>query len=271
LTEEITRRKPEMTVVDGDPTWRVCLNAAQAQAVVVVATEAEPAAQAAACAPENLRDKVLSHIGQLVANATEPVHMAAAAWNVIQTFGSEVQDSQWMGAGTFKELLMAAEGHGFDVATGGDGTSYLFDPARHTLPVRDYFAEKWKEHPEELDAFARRVNRVTGTPLLTPDGYGLVFGSLQEELRDNDYFLTATSRAVRERCIERGSPVPRKAINFILQGITYAGHRFKENPLSDTAEIFAGVFKDNVLKLCKGAQLVLSEDELELLSQWIHA
>jgi hypothetical protein len=197
--------------------------------------------------------------------------MASAASSVLKTFGAEVQKTKWAGAGTFKELLMAAGGRGFTLATDADGTGFIFDPSRHASPAVDYFGEKWKEYPEELAAFARRVNRVTSTPLLTPDGYALVFGALQEELRENSYLLTSTSRAVRERCIERGSPVPRKAINLILQGITYSGHKFGENPPNDKAEVFAEVFKDNVLKLCKGARLALSEGESELLTRWIRA
>jgi hypothetical protein len=256
LTEELARRRPEMCVVDGDSTWRVCLKSA-------VPPPEAPAG--------GLRERILAHVGRLVAESAEPVNMAAAASDVIRSLGDEVQETQWVGAGTFKELLVAAEGRGFDIATSTVGPGYLFDPTRHAPPVLDYFVEKWKEYPEELAAFGRRVNSVTGTPLLTPDGYTLVFGMLEEELRDSQYFLTATSRAVRDRCIERGRPVPRRAINFILQGLTYAGHKFEANPLNDTAAVFAEVFKENVLTLCKNAQLVLSDDELELLRQWIHA
>jgi hypothetical protein len=275
LTEELVRRHPEMCVVEGDSSWRVCLKSAP---TLPVAAPSEPdgsSAEAVTPAPPftlgELRERILSHVGQMVADAAEPVNMAAAASNVIKVLGEEVQDTQWAGAGTFKELLRTADGRGFELVTSADGPGYLYDPARHMPPVLDFFAEKWTEQPDELAAFARRVNRVTGTPLLTPDGYALVFAAVEEELRDNQYFLTVTSRAVRDRCIERGIPVARRAINFILQGITYAGHRFEENPLSDTAEVFAAVFRDHVLTLCKDAQLELSEDELALLGQWIHA
>lgn len=263
LTEELVGRRPEICILDGDSTWQVCLKSEPQP-------QAEAAAHAAAPPAEDLKSRILSHVGRLVADSAEPVNMAAAASSVIRTLGAEVQDSQWAGAGSFKELLTRADGRGFDIVTGAGSPGYLYDPARHVAPLVDHFVERWKEYPEELAAFARRVNGVTGTPLLTPDGYALVFGALEEELREHSYLLTATSRGVRDRCIERGSPVPRKAINFILQGITYAGHGFEENPPNDTAGIFADVFKDHVLTLCKDAQLVLPEDELGFLGQWIH-
>lgn len=282
LTEELARRRPDMRIVDGDSTWQVSLKSfAQPTPATAVSAPAVaepladvvimPSASAQAPEVEGLRERILSHIARLVANSSEPVNMAAAGSDVIRALGSEVQETQWAGAGTFKELLMTADGRGFEIATSADGPGYLFDPSRHTAPLLDYFVEKWREYPEDLAAFARRVNSVTGTPLLTPDGYTLVFKALEEELQASNYFLTATSRAVRDRCIEHGSPVARRAVNFILQGITYAGHKFEENPLNDTAEDFADAFKDNVLTLCKDAQLVLSEDELKLLSQWVHA
>ena len=286
LTDELARRRPEIAVVDGDSTWRVCLKLTQPPQVNAVKSQAAAAppgalaeasappavtAEAAASSSPDLRTKILAHVTRLVADSEEAVHMAAVAWNVIQAIGEEVQQTQWAGAGSFKNLLLAVEGRGFDVVTGGDGTGYLYDPSRHAPPVTDIYVEKWKEYPEKLYAFSHRVNSVTGTPLMTPDGYALVFDALEKELHDNQYFLTATARAVRDRCIERDSPVQRRAINFILQGITYAGHEFEKNPLSDTAHTFSESFKEYVLTLCKDAQLALSDDEMGLLNDWIRA
>lgn len=42
-------------------------------------------------------------------------------------------------------------------------------------------------------------------------------------------------------------------------------------PLVDTAETFAKTFKENVISLCKAAQLELSDFELKLLDEWITA
>jgi hypothetical protein len=195
--------------------------------------------------------------------------MASAAWDVIKNVGQEVVNSQWAGAGSFKELLLSADSLGFDIITPPGQPGFLCDPLRHKLPSFDLVPDSFRGMSPDLTAFASRINRVTGTPLLSPSEYALVFNVLEEELKQSPYFLTATSRAVRDRCIERGCSIPRRAVNFILQGVIYAGHAFEENPLTDTASNFAVAFKENVLNLCKNAQLDLSDEELMLLDSWI--
>jgi hypothetical protein len=157
------------------------------------------------------------------------------------------------------------------VVTSPEQPGVLLDPRRHALSAAAPALGKWDGWTSDLADFARRINRVTGTPLLTPAEYALVFQMLEEELRHNPYFLTTTSKAVRDRCIEWGSPIARKAVNFILQGIAFAGYELGENPANDTAANMAMVFKGNVHALCRNAQLELTGDERALLDAWILA
>lgn len=272
LTRELARRRPELHVadcyVDGKKTWEVRLGPVSARQEECAPTPA--AAQECAGA---LDERIRARVSELVAASPSPVSMAAAAADVIRNVGQEVLTSQWAGAGSFKELLRSADSGGFVVTTSPDGPGYLYDPARHTLPATSLpdVQEGWEGHPEELSAFARRVSRVTGTPPLNPEGYAVIFKALEDELKEEDYFLTSTSRAVRDRCTLRGHPMARKDISYILKGITYGGHDFDENPLANTAETFAQVFREQVYKLCKSAQLDLSGEEQALLAQWITA
>ena len=66
------------------------------------------------------------------------------------------------------------------------------------------------------------------------------------------YFLTRTSKAVRDRCIEEGSPIARASVNFILRGITFGGHRFGQNGGEDPLNLGSCFFR-NVLSLCDSA------------------
>jgi hypothetical protein len=269
LTRELVRRRPEMHVadcyVDGKKSWEVRSGSTSTQ------SEGVPAPTTAQDEAGALGEKILARVSELVAASPSPVSMAAAAADVIRNVGQEVLTTQWAGAGSFKELLRSAESGGFEVATSSDVPGYLYDPARHFLPATalpDAPAE-WAGHPEELSAHARRVSRVTGAPLLRPEEYAVVCKALEDEVREEGYFLASTSRAVRDRCSLRGHPVSRKDISFILKGITYGGHDFDENPLANTAETFAQVFREQVHRLCKSAQLDLSGEEQGLLQQWI--
>lgn len=271
LTRELVRRRPNMHMADcsveGKRSWEVRPGAASAQQ-----QECTPALTAPPVAPDSdLDEKILVRVSELVAASPSPVSMAAAAADVIKNLGQEVLTTQWAGAGTFKELLRSADSRGFVVAISPNGPGYLYDPARHSLPAAALpdAPEEWEGHPEELSAFARRVSRVTGALLLRPEEYAAVFKALEDELREEDYFLASTSRAVRDRCSLRGHPVSRKDISFILKGITYGGYDFDKNPLANTAETFAQVFKEQVHRLCKSAQLDLSGEEQGLLEQWI--
>lgn len=276
LTTDLTRRRPGLVIaecsLDGKPSWEVRLRTAgeTPPSAVPVPPAAHAQAESGDAPPlEELREQILARVKELVASSPTAVSMAAAASEVIRSLGPEVRNSEWAGAGSFKDLLLAEKARGFEVMTSPFGSGFLVDLSRHTPPAASLTSEEWEGYPEELTAFARRINRVTGAPLLKPDEYSVVFKVLEEELKENSYFLSTTSRLVRDRCAELGKAVPRKDINFILKGITYAGHDFGENPRANTAGIFADVFKDNVLKLCLNAQLELSEEERHFLDEWI--
>ena len=110
---------------------------------------------------------------------------------------------------------------------------------------------------------------MTGAPRLTPDEYALVFRAIAEDLTQRPFNLTYTSKAVRDYCLERGATIPRKSVWFILQGITFTGHRFGKGPQEDAPERLAGVFRDDVLKLCEDAGLELTGEERRALDEWL--
>ncbi|HEX6183083.1 MAG TPA: NYN domain-containing protein [Pyrinomonadaceae bacterium] len=227
-----------------------------------------------------LKEKVIARLNELVAASASPIDMASAAADVIKHVGAEVLTTQWAGAGSFKELLRGAAAKGSRIMIAPYGPGYVYDPARHTLPSSAQpkqppalpdAQESWEGHPEKLSAFARRVSRLTGAPPLKPEEYALVFKALEDELREESYFLSSTSRAVRDRCNLRGLPVSRSHISYILKGIAYGGHDYEENASANNAEALGQMFREQVLKLCKSAQLDLSGDEQRLLERWIKA
>jgi len=215
-----------------------------------------------------MRERIISLVEQIVAHSLEPVTMARAAFDLIRELGPQVTESEWAGAGSFKQLLQTIDNPGFRIAT-LPHPGYLYDPLRHRLPDSVPDPEGFQSMPSEIAAFTRRVNQVTGVPRLTPSQYRLIFEMITEYLRLNAFNLSATSKAVRDLCLERGESIPRKSIWFVLQGLIYSGHWFGRDPESDSARSLARMFRENVATLCRDAQLELSEREHRMLEEWI--
>ena len=81
---------------------------------------------------DDLKARVIETVQKVVADADEPVMMAKAAQAVIRSLGSQVTDTNWVGMGSFKNLLQSVEERGFEVLSTQPG--YLYDPERHEHP-----------------------------------------------------------------------------------------------------------------------------------------
>lgn len=217
---------------------------------------------------DNMREKIIDMVTEIIAQSPEPVTMARAAFDVIRELGPQVTESEWAGAGSFKQLLQTIGNPVFRITT-LPHPGYLYDPLRHRLPDGLSDADEFQNLPPEIAAFTRRVNQVTGVPRLTPSQYRLIFEMIAQYLRHNPFNLSATSKAARDLCIERGESIPRKSIWFILQGLIYSGHWFGRDPQNDSARSLAQMFRENVATLCRDAQLELSEREHKMLKEWI--
>ncbi|MCC7359444.1 MAG: NYN domain-containing protein [Anaerolineales bacterium] len=289
LTEALVSLQPGLDVVEEDP-WRVAVVApppAPPEAAPAEPT-AEPgqpeqshapgengAAPAAHSEPEQrLPDELARYIHQVVNSSKTAVPMASLAQAVSREFGSELAHTGWLGAGTFKELLaeLALDG----LATSFVNPGYVYNPALHEPPESagslgvepaeraDLFAARYPE----LADLAQKVHRLTDTPYLLPEHYALLLHELAREINEHGYQMTRTSKTVRDRCVERGAPIARSHINFVLIGLSYAGHRF-DNKLEQRPDQMAEVLLANTLNLCRAAQMNLTEDETQQLRQWI--
>jgi hypothetical protein len=192
--------------------------------------------------------------------------MARGAHAAITRFGEGLVTSRWHGHGTFRDLLASRAELGFAVSAARPG--YLYDPDLHQTPL-DTQPEEFEVGDPELNSLAHRIHRITDTPSLSVDEYALVFREIAEEVNEEGYFLTRTSKAVRDRCIEEGTPIARTSVNFILRGITSAGHRFDSESATTNPHDLAEAFLKNVLGLCESAGMPLSDDERRQLTAWI--
>jgi hypothetical protein len=262
----VLQTRQDLAMLDGDP-WRVGL-VAEGEA----SSEPGPEAGRPVLVPRflppadrsRLIEEVLGHVRSVVDSSDSAVPMARAAQMVISRFGEQVLSTRWAGAGTFRDLLEGRENPGFAISALKPG--YIYDPARHQLPI-DGRPEELVGDPE-LNSLAYRVHQLTDTPYLTRSDYARIFRLTAEEVNEHSYFLTRTSKSVRDRCIEEGSPIARASVNFILRGITFGGHRFGQNGPEDPLDLGTCFFR-NVVSLCDSAGISLDEREMETLSDWI--
>jgi hypothetical protein len=268
MTSAVAQARRDLEMVDGDP-WKVR-----------VGNEVEPGAPGEGVSRERmpavlyrpapvdqgrLTEQILEYVKGVVAASESAVPMARAAQMVISRFGEEVLASRWAGAGTFRDLLEGRQNPGFSISSLKPG--YLFDPEHHQVPS-DGRPDELASMDPVLGSLAYRVHQLTDTPYLTPAEYGQVFRHIAEEVSSHGYFLTRTSKAVRDRCIEEGATIARASVNFILRGITFGGHRFGQNG-GDDPQTLARCFYRNVLGLCDSAGLQLDEAERERISDWL--
>ena len=270
MTMAVVATRRDLAMIDGDP-WRVGLLAEgeePEEAPEASGTETGRPASAPrflTLADRNrLIEEILAYVRSVVESSDAAVPMARAAQMVISRFGEQVLASRWAGAGTFRDLLEGRENPGFAISALKPG--YIYDPSRHQLPI-DGRPEEMVGDPE-LNALAYRVHQLTDTPYLTRGDYARVFRLTAEEVNQHGYFLTRTSKAVRDRCIEEGSPIARASVNFILRGITFGGHRFGQNGVEEPVALGSCFFR-NVVSLCDTAGIALDPAEAEIIEDWI--
>jgi hypothetical protein len=266
MTSAVAQARRDLEMVDGDP-WKVRVGDEVEPAAGEAPRERAPASPVRLGPLDHARlvEQILEYVKGVVAASDSAVPMARAAQMVISRFGEEVLTSRWAGAGTFRDLLEGRQNPGFSISSLKPG--YLFDPEHHQVPS-DGRPDELASMDPALGSLAYRVHQLTDTPYLTPNEYFQVFRHIAEEVNTHGYFLTRTSKAVRDRCIEEGATIARASVNFILRGITFGGHRFGQNGGDDPLNL-GRCFYRNVLGLCDSAGLQLDEAERERISDWL--
>jgi hypothetical protein len=270
MSTAVAQARPDLEMVDGDP-WKVRIGeggAGPAETTTVPERERTPFIPYHRPTPVDytrLTEQILEYVRTVVSSSEAAVPMARAAQMVISRFGEAVLNTRWAGAGTFRDLLEGRENPGFVISSLKPG--YLYDPEQHQVPS-DGRPDELASLDPVLGTLAYRVHQLTDTPYLTPTEYAQVFKHIAEEVSAHGYFLTRTSKAVRDRCIEEGATIARASVNFILRGITFGGHRFGQNGGDDPVTL-SKCFHRNVLSLCESAGLLLEEQERDRVADWI--
>jgi uncharacterized LabA/DUF88 family protein len=204
-------------------------------------------------------------VKNLVEKSGTPVSMASLASKIRNEISSI--DDTWHGHTTFKHFLASLSLNGLKISSVMPG--YVYDPSRHTAPAPSQNQQQTAIFSEnsDLSRIAIAINRITDTPLLSPRSYKRLFEIIADEVNSNGFHLVPTSKNVRDHCKEEEINISRQSVNFVLRGISFAGHRFvREN---EVAENLARAFYKNTLNLCENAQLSFEDTDIPFIKEWI--
>jgi hypothetical protein len=112
----------------------------------------------------------------------------------------------------------------------------------------------------------RQVITVTDVPGLSAANYRVLLTTLAEDVRRTPFERIATSRRVRDTCQEAGAAVGRSTVNFVISGVLYAG--LDLGP-SVTVQQVAQAWAENVIGLCRGARIELTEGDVTAIRSWV--
>ena len=195
-------------------------------------------------------DEVLA----LVRAASGPVTGSVAAHRALTADPSLKTD--WGGHGKFGAWIMQA----------GPGIAYASTPSPGWVWDAERFsAELLPRSSAVRPAIEEQVIRVTDVPALSSEQFRQVFASLEAQLREHPANRAELAKAVRDDCVAAGHPVSRAAVNFILQGLGYAGIPLTEE--LSAAEL-AAAWTRNVEELCRVALMEFDDAEKLALRSW---
>ncbi len=207
--------------------------------------------------------RVAEVVRRTVADAPAPVGVASLA----QTLQREVDPgADWFGYGRLRDLLDVLDLKGLEFSAVPPG--YLYDPERHEQPEERDAHDDFRSRYPDLYDFALKVHRLTDMPLLRPDHFRQMLGIIVEEVNANGFFMTTTSRNVRDRCVEAGLPIARGHVNFVLVGIARGGYPLNEQDGVNLREV-GKAFLRNAYDLCRMSQIDLTKAEQQMLLVWI--
>jgi hypothetical protein len=233
---------------------------------------AEKPAPAADEAREELMAAISRHIIEYVKQSPKPVIMANLADAVRGHFARELEGYDgWVGVPSFSGMLKQLDLDGLAIKNVIPG--FVWDPQRHAEPnpetqlnpLTDEFSRKYPR----IEPLVSRIHQLTDMPYLLPVHYAMILTQVARTVNEDGFQLAKTTRLVRDRCVERGAPVARAHVNFVVIGISYAGHRLGESTEPEQPEELAEYLYKNAINLCQTAQMVLTDEDKALVHEWL--
>jgi hypothetical protein len=272
LTEAIVHQREDLAILDDEDSWSIV------QRVITSWPEFKDESDYVVQTPivvAGLKEQIAELIKELVQSSSKPIVLSALAHNVKKSFSGKGLRADWLGAGSFKGLLNQLDLGNLKLSSEVPG--HIYDPLRHEYPSKadksvatpqsekqDFFLENYPD----VAPLAQKIHKLTDMPYLLPEHYAILFEEIARELNNREYQLTRTSRTVRDQCLERGAPIARSHVNFVLLGLTYIGYPL-DSASTKSAQELGERMVANTVNLCQAAQFDLGQDEIELVRAWL--
>lgn len=217
--------------------------------------------------PAFKRIRLVEAIKQLVSESSVPIPLPSVA-QVLQREQEATPD--WFGAGTLRDLLGALDLA--PIAFSPSGQGYVFDPERHArVEGRDKLADFRVQDPELFD-FAQKIHHLADVPLLSPPQYDAFFSMLADEINANGFSRTGTANNLDDRGEESGLSLGTGHAAFIIEAVIRGGVNLAVAAKSEDKLVSGELkraFARNVVDLCARSQMKMSDDDMDLLDQWL--
>ena len=219
---------------------------------------------------DHVRTDVELAIRAELADATGALQLPALAARIRERW--PMVGASWLGAGTFKKLLLGFEDRKLRFSSVAPG--FVYDPTRHPPPeetgreppeaARRSVPTPLTDLSEPLADLVERLYEVVNLPRLGPAQYQTVFDALADQSGQQNTLGDITKNA-RDRAIVDGVPVGRQAFAYVARALHLVGCTLNEARM-EPAEI-ARLFRASVEEQARGAQLELEAEDLRLLDE----
>lgn len=191
-------------------------------------------------------------------NASAPLNLASLANDAREAVGD--MPSDYFGTGSFTSALALMDLDGAKI-----GPHFLWDPTRHSPPAEPK-GDQLVGAPQPV----RQVSAVTGLPRLSTADWKALYDVLASYAATQEWNLIESTKWTRDQLSDRGQPIGRAAIGFIVKALSRTDASLNRTPAPSARDIAKGLFSSMVARSAEMG-LVLSASEAAELAEWMGA
>ncbi len=192
----------------------------------------------------SIYDSVAQFVRTVIEDSPSPITLVSLA-NLLTEEFDQVRSGDWLGKVSLKNLLLFLDVEGLVLATEPPGYAYLEGIHSPPEPSEDNIQSSFSSTDLEAQLVFSAAHQSIGLPLIKKEAYRTILEEISKEVQNNDYNLTDTSKAVRDKCKYQEMAIGRNSINFVLKGISYSGHLFDPD-LPQTPKVLAEAFARSI-------------------------